>query len=546
MSESLQGLGLTFRFDAENRILYANYAPDPQSSSIDAAWLQLKTAELGWGALRYAPDAVAGLLSKYNRGIAITDLALAGSTDATVEISLSPDELQATLNSEAAQGGLPLSQDRIFAELANKGITYGVLSEAITQAVAAGSAQNLLIAQGRAPVHGKNGWLEYLQPLMRDRTPKVDEFDHTDYRDLGDILVVHPGDLLMLRHAPTIGEAGITLRGANIAPIPGNDVHFASHLDGAEICAEDPNLLIATLSGQPVQVPDGMIVEPVFHVPAVNAASGNIRFEGSVVIKGDVQAGMRVVASGDIEVEGVVEAATLDAGGNILIKGGAMGGLGHHDGHFLRCGGSFSAGYASQARIEAGGSIFIDDSAIQCELIAVNAIRVGDKKKGHLIGGSAHASFNISAKVIGSPKMIVTKLEIGVNPIIHKQLKETIQSRVEKENQLCELSKVLEFGRQHPDKVNAATLDKVRSSATAAAASIAEIRHVQDALEQQIEVSHHSMVIAEQAFHEGVNVTLDGMHYTVSSPFGPGAICIGKEGLALQPLEVITQKQQAH
>lgn len=529
-----QGAGLAFRFDPETKTLLASNHPQTQSTPIDEAWLHAQLNKMGWGNLRYIPTAVAQLLAQYQQGLAVTDLRLAEALDASLCIQISVDGLEATLDIVPAQGGEAIDEAKILDALGSQGVTTGVMLDAIQHALAADTARGIAIARGRPPIDGADGWLEYLQTTTRNRVPKIDEYGHTDYRDLGEILVVHAGDALIRRHPAAAGEAGLTLQGLPIPAKPGKDVQFAGNLSGAAVAPDQPDLLVATVDGQPVEVHNGMMVEPVFTIQSVNAASGNIRFDGNVVIKGDVLAGMTVQASGDIEVGGVVEPATLEAGGHIVIKGGVMGGLGHN--HHLRCGGTFNAAYASQARIEAGDSIFICDSAVQCELSAVNCIRVGNKKSGHIVGGRIQATFSIVAKVIGSPKRVATRFEIGVNPVLHKHLQEIIKCREGKENQLFEFSKVLDFAHKHPEKVHHDAVEKVRKASTALFDEIAAIRAEQIALEQKIEHAQQSRVIAEQAIHEGVEVFLGGQRYQVSEEHGPGAIGIGQDGLGLLPL----------
>src|SRR5690606_5702443 len=114
-----------------------------------------------------------------------------------------------------------------------------------------------------------------------------------------------PGDALMIRHHATEGTAGTTLCGDPVPASAGEDVSYASNLTGVAFAPDNPDMLVAAIVGQPVQVAGGMIVEPVYSVDAVSMASGNIHFDGSVKIRGDVSAGMRVQAAGDIEIGGV-------------------------------------------------------------------------------------------------------------------------------------------------------------------------------------------------------------------------------------------------
>lgn len=530
-----RGAGLSLRLDDGGKVLLAAVAPVPDAMPIDEAWLQQRIADAGFAELRVQAAAFKLLLLQYNAGKPVAALPVAECVDASLAVRISADGLTATLSIVPAQGGKPIAKEDVLAELAAKGITEGIALDAINAAIAAGAALEVVIANGRPPVAGDDGWLEGLLPEVRDRRPQLDASGHIDYRDLGEIQVVRAGDPLMRRHPPTEGVAGVNVCGVALPARPGKAVAFAPKLPGAGPASDDPDLLVATVAGQPVQVRGGMMVEQVFSVDTVNMASGNIRFDGSVKIRGDVAAGMVVCASGDIEVGGVVESATLEAGGSIVIKGGAIGKLGRKDGgeHHLRCAASFSAAYAQQVRVEAGDSIFIDDIAMQCELAAGNHIRVGQRRRGHVIGGRLQATLSIRAKVLGSPNRIETRCEVGTPPELHRRQLELAKQRDGKESQLLDISKLLAFADQHPGRLPAETLDKARQTAAVLSADIAELRAGEEALAQKVELAHAARVIAEQAMYEGVVVTLGNQRYRVAGEHGAGTIGIGAHGLEL-------------
>ena len=82
---------------------------------------------------------------------------------------------------------------------------------------------------------------------------------------------------------------------------------------------------------------NGLIhVDPVFLVKGdLDYQTGNIDFIGSVVIKGDVKSGFNVKASGDIEIEGVVEDSIVETDSDVLIK---LGFIGHGEGKIIAMG----------------------------------------------------------------------------------------------------------------------------------------------------------------------------------------------------------------
>jgi uncharacterized protein (DUF342 family) len=161
---------------------------------------------------------------------------------------------------------------------------------------------------------------------------------------------------------------------------PGKNITFATKLDGATIDPNDPDVLIAAISGCPVILKNGVSVDPVYSVKNVDLHSGNISYMGAVHITGDVHADMTVKASGDIYVDGTVENATLEAGGDIVVKGGIIGSSELHTKQnekfhaAIKCNGTCTARFVQNTHISAGKGIFIHDVAMLSELTAGHQI----------------------------------------------------------------------------------------------------------------------------------------------------------------------------
>ncbi|GHU02602.1 hypothetical protein AGMMS49960_15220 [Betaproteobacteria bacterium] len=491
--------------------------------------------------------------------------------DASFTLRLSTDEMEAIVDVIPAQGGAAITREQLFHALAEKGIRGGIVAEALNQvlessqtrtqsppvtdvtdatddddattdadvdAPQAAAPQSFVIARGQPPEAGQDSIFERLLPAIRDRQPTVTTTGRIDYREMGAIEIVHPGDALVLRHPPTPGIPGHTLLGAVVDARPGQELPFVAQLSGVEFSPDNPDLLIASITGQPVMIANGALVEPVLHLPAVDIASGNIEFEGSIHIAGDVSAGMTVKASGDIEIAGMVENASLEAGGSILVKGGVMGAIDHESGHEhrIRCTHEFHSIYAQKTRIEAGESIFIADMAMQCELIAGQHIKLGRGHKGHLLGGHAQATLSITAKVIGSPNRIRTICQIGIDPELAKQTKTLAAERSDYENRLLESSKLLAFAAKNPQRLNPQQLDRVRQTAATLSAEITRVRDKENALAAQIALAQNARVVAEEALYEGAEVHLGPLRYRVAHDIGGAQIILLNEVLDLVAL----------
>lgn len=104
----------------------------------------------------------------------------------------------------------------------------------------------------------------------------------------------------------------------------------------------------------------------------VNMATGNISFDGTVNVEGEVLPGMKVHATGDIVVGSVVDGAHLDAGGDIHVGGGIIA-----KSHVRVK--AVSARFVEGSQVFAGTAIAIDDTVLQSDLQANNQIVVGLK-----------------------------------------------------------------------------------------------------------------------------------------------------------------------
>ena len=68
-----------------------------------------------------------------------------------------------------------------------------------------------------------------------------------------------------------------------------------------------------------------VFVSDVYEVENVDLSTGNIDFEGSVQVKGNVSSNFVIRAGGNVIISGVVEGAYIEAGGNIIIARGMNG-----------------------------------------------------------------------------------------------------------------------------------------------------------------------------------------------------------------------------
>ncbi|MBO6015823.1 MAG: DUF342 domain-containing protein [Lachnospiraceae bacterium] len=266
-----------------------------------------------------------------------------------------------------------------------------------------------VIARGREPRQGKDAEIEYFFNTDLSSKPTVREDGSVDFFHLNTINHCTQGQLL----------ARLTKA---VPSFPGSDVH-GGIIKGREVkrltlkhgrnmeVSEDGLELYSTINGHVSLTEDTVFVSDVFEVENVGPATGNIESAGSVLVTGNVQAGFRIEAKGNVEVRGVVEGATIDAGGDIII-GRGMNGMGKGK---LFAGGRIIAKYIENSTISCAGYI-------QAESILLSNVNAGteievDGKRGIIAGGIIRATEKITCKTLGSPMGADTAVEVGVDPM---------------------------------------------------------------------------------------------------------------------------------
>ncbi|WP_296447871.1 DUF342 domain-containing protein [Rhodoferax sp. UBA5149] len=491
---------------------------------VDGAALHALLVQAGYGDCLLHEDAVASAANDCNTRHDPFMVLLAERRDATIAIQISADDMSAELSLTPAQGGKAATVEDVMRALAEAGVMFGIDETAVRQACETSGGNRVPVAHGVLPEKGSDTVFEELIPQTVDRAPKLNEDGLIDYREHGSIPVVQSGAPLMRRTAPTAGVEGHTVRGHVLTPHPGRDEPFAAQLAGAQSAPGDPDLLQASVTGQPVRVKNGVMVEPILRVAEVNMTSGNIHYDGTVQVDGEVLQGMKVQASGDIVVKGMVDGGLLEAGGNIQVAGGV---IGHAR---LRAVGSVNARFAEGAHIYAGTLIVLDDMALECELQALNQIIIGaaSPQRGRLIGGLATAMMLVKVPVLGSDVGGVTKVLLGVNPELEAK-SVALQQRIDQEKAAEEnLNKLVKHLSTTGDPKG--LLERVNASRQQAVQVWGKSLVEQEELAQQLALAHGAKVEVGVGVAGAADLSFGKLTSRLRREFSAGSFSVDSEG----------------
>lgn len=515
MQETVHLKYLFFSLDDEKKFVIAFFAPAESVSRITFNDFKQALTAAGFGEYQLNEAALQDATAKYSAGESF-EIAVGEAIDGEFDIHIDTDQLNAYLTCIPAKGGAPVTFEHILEQAKQKKIDATIDIEAVENTLREGG-DNILIASGKPPIDGIDGEFENLIPGAKKRSPRLDENGLVDFRELGEILVVRKGDPLIQRIQASDGESGLTLSKQVIPAKSGEDVTFASKLDGTQFDATDKNLLISAIDGCPVLLKDGASVEPVYSTKDVNLHTGNIDFLGTVNVTGEISTGMTIKASGDIHINHTVEGITLIAGGDININGGIIGRTERSSDKFvpttITCEGSCNVNFSQNANITAGNSIFIRDFSMQSELSAEHQIIIGDgRSKGHLIGGTTRAAMQVKAQTIGSPARIKTIVIAGENQVLHDELDALTKARKTAMDKLLNVIKLLELASADPGRLPVETVKAAEKTRDSINAAMVKISLDEVELNKEIATSNEAQIVAVKDFLEGTEVHLGLKH----------------------------------
>nr|WP_281401828.1 FapA family protein [Thalassotalea piscium] len=476
--------------------------------------------------------------------------------DAHVTIEIDNDKMSATAEISTALGGSHLTAKAILTAAQKAGVVKGFSKEELIKLAqhaakeAPGSIVKGEIAQGRLAINGKDAKIKLLVESAQDRILKPKERDDgsVDMRDLGDIICVKVGDPLVQKLPLTEGIDGFTVTGEPLKPEPGNNVDICAG-NGTTISPKNENVLLSTLVGLPRIIENGMEVDEVYKIKNVDVSSGHIKFEGSVIIDGDVCEGMKVIASGDITIGGFVESAYLEAGGDITINTGIIGRK--QDVEELNI-----KDITMSAHIEAKGKIYAkycQYAEISCRSLRVenqmmhSIVNVEEdlwlgaeaKANGKLIAGHITAGNSVSAGIVGatagSTTIITFEKRLNTFRDALQELEEQVKHESVKTNELKDAQKKL--SSLPKDKQNPEILAKVISTFQHHAKRMGELLNEKELLEAKTQEYIESVYVsASDKLYHGVEMIVGDFREKTKREYGPSKMKYKDRKIIIDPI----------
>ena len=474
------------------------------------------------------------------------------TTEFIVLVEMNEDESQVFLNivppEEPTQ---PVTLERCLDALKEQGIQQGIEKDTIQRMIGEQvHYEPTVVAQGRVPVHGQDGWAEmsFLKEASRPK-PGV----QVNLREMPMLQEVKAGDTLVKLTPSTAGADGFTITGKAITAFSGKTYRIRPGRNTRY--NDDRTAIIATKEGALCQFGSTLSVEDVKVIDKVDASTGHIRFDGILKIKGSVSDRYSVEAT-RIDVGGSVGKAKLRASGDIRVKQGIVGSV-------VQAGGSVLAQSMDDAQVSAVENVLVMDYIRGSKVVAGDTLRIVGER-GYASGGTLQAGNLLWIPNIGEElpedqpedseeQPPQTFLDAGISINARKSfntLKESLQkSHMQFEDRHKEFGETLELfkNQQLPDDPEA-----LQEQVSGLRKNLRGLFNDTRKLELQNDINQLNnemdggIVFVTNKVQPGTAINVRRMRYNVLTPATKVAYFFEQSGIQSRPCDDLLEKHQRH
>lgn len=413
--------------------------------------------------------------------------------------------------------GAALTTEQLGQALARRGVIYGVDKHLLEQLPTQPQRYFRLfrIAGGALPVPGEDGSIVGHYPRTVQADLPVDELAQADYETLRLVQDIRQGDVICEILPPTQGRPGNTVTGRLLPAKPGNPAQAPQGRN--TVLSEDGRFLLTARDGHVEYTGRSFQVKPVLDIAGdVSGDTGIVNFLGDIHIHGDVFRGATIRAMGSIQIDGVVEDCSIEAGQDLVVSSGVQG----QDHGVIQAHRSVYAKYLEHCRVYAQESVQ-SDCVIDCEVYSNGTVRVRTGR-GVIIGGTIRAAQEVDAATVGSKAERLTNIILGGMPCEDLERRQ-IQAEVEAAEAALQ---ALESTPECPDRNQA--LSKQRMGLYVAQMKLKRLENSAEHLPPSPDQDHRRLNCG--AVYPGTVVTVDHASYRVSRVMQECAIGL-KNGL---------------
>ena len=432
--------------------------------------------------------------------------------DESISVYLEQGNMQAyVILHQGDEQGNHYTMDSLKQELAKRHVTFGLDEEALKMVLGSKPyEEKILIAQGMAPENGKNGSIDYTFDISTEDRKGEQVGDRIDFKELHLYNNIKTGEVLAVKIPAQPGTPGRDVTGRSMDAMDGKEADFKYGKNIRQ--SEDGNQLLSEIDGRVELVSNKVLVSQVYNIQGnVDMAVGNVDFNGDVRITGNVLDGFSVKAKGSIEVQGVVENATLVAGNSIRIYQGVRGGGKAH----LTAGGEVVSRFIEQGTIRAEEKIEAE-TIMHSNVFCSGPVNVL-KGKGMIIGGNVCSANSIAARDIGADVGVATFVSIDLlNPM--KERRVAVKERLEDLREDLKKLKLIRSKMMDTELIDEEKKAQIISDIATLGEEEANLEEEFSKLTRLTLQAKEGMISVKGRIYPGVRVTIGKAQYTVKEP----------------------------
>lgn len=385
-----------------------------------------------------------------------------------------------------------------------------LIEETISE-LAAGNyrGKEVLVAEGNPPAEGRNGFHEFLFEKRLPGVPEITGDGRADYTNVMVAEMVKRDQKLVTYHPAKKGRSGRTVTGVEIQGKVGMELKPLTGR-GFYRSPEDGNYYAAFDGHVSYEEKKGFlnVVEVLLIQGDLTRINGNIEYDGTVHVQGNVNDMTQIRAGKDIIVDGYVEGAKLYAGKNIMIRKGANAA----NQGYIESGGKIMGSFFESVTMKAKGSIE-GNYFMNCEVDSGGKIEARGGKS-RIIGGSLRAIAGIETTILGSPSRNRTEVEVGNTLKVEQEfaLRTRKAELIEEELKKLREVKAAFMSLVKLDEEKEKLWHKILQAIHIKEDSLAEEKEEIAQLEIKRKWSKNAYVRVRGSVYENVRITIDGLN----------------------------------
>ena len=329
---------------------------------------------------------------------------------------ISHDQMEGFLTLPTRNEGDAYTLEEVMAAINKGGLRFGLDQERILEMVNKRIySREMVVARGKQVVHGQDGSYHYYFSTKFDNKPSELLDGSVDYWNIHAIETVEEGQIIAKYSDPIPGVDGMTVNGKLLLAKKGKPC-LPLVGKGFKV-EEDEHTYVATISGKIERNANRITIAPVYELYGdAGVQTGNIEFKGDVIVHGNVRPGIKIKATGSVTVDGTAEQCVIDAGRDIVLRGGLLGG----QKAVLKSKGNIYAKFFEYSTVEASG--FIEaDSSLNSNLTSYDKIYMNGHRAS-IVGGSVYGACGVEANCIGNISEVRTEVQAGVHKDIAQRI----------------------------------------------------------------------------------------------------------------------------